>query len=86
VLIAIANAAKADVSPTQDIDTSALVDAMPAISTPTLVASTHDVDIQPETEIATEQVLIRRPKRVMKRSAATGNDEGLTAGSKRAKR
>jgi hypothetical protein len=86
VLVAIANTTEADVSPIEEIDTSASVDAMPAISAPTFVASTHDVDIQSETEIATEQLLIRKSKRVMKRSAVAGNDEGLAAGLKRAKR
>jgi hypothetical protein len=47
------------------------------------IASTHDVDTQSRTEIATEQIFIRRSKRVVKRPAEAGNDETLAAGSKR---
>jgi hypothetical protein len=57
------------------------------ISKPTPVASTHDVDTQSRTEIATEQKFIRRSKRViMKRPVEAGNNEALAASSKRAKR
>jgi hypothetical protein len=66
------------------IDTSAEVNAT-VISAPTPVASTHDVHTQSRTELATEQIFIRRSKRVMKRPAEAGNDEALAAGSKRTK-
>jgi hypothetical protein len=67
------------------IDTSASADAT-VISAPTPIASTHDVDTQSRTEIATEQIFVRRSNRVMKRPAKAVNDETLAAGSKRAKR
>jgi hypothetical protein len=69
-----------DVS-SMDTNTSTGADAKPAAS----VASTHDAGTQTRTEIAAEQLFIRRSKRVMKRSAEAEKDEGLATGSKRAK-
>jgi hypothetical protein len=84
VPVDITKAAEADVSPIEYIDSPTSADAT-IISAPTPVASTHDVDTQSRTEIATEQIFIRRSKRVMKRPAEAGNDKALAAGSKRAK-
>jgi hypothetical protein len=85
VPVDITKAAGTDVSPMEYIDTSASADAT-VISARTPIAPIHDVDTQSRTEIATEQIFIRRSKRVMKRPAEAGNDESLAAGSKRAKR
>jgi hypothetical protein len=84
VPVATTKAAEADAAPMECIDTSDSADTTPVISAPTPVASTHDADTQSRTEIATEQVFIRRSKR--KRPAEAGNVEALAAGLKRAKR